>query len=647
MRKITPTLLFFLFAAVCPGQKNLPAAGVISTEELQLKNCSFEPDAPAMKLFEEEEIRFELYTNGDTKLKTEHRTRIKIFNEKGYKYASIKIPYFTKKSLGKIKEFTAYVYSVDPSGKISVQKLGKDDFFKEDIVKNVGTVNFSFPNLKPGCVVEYSYTRIEQNFVTINPWEIQDDIPTGYTSFMLITPITSIVRTRLYGRDSVRLLPTRKKNSQLQYNCYYKENISSFKKEPYMTSHADNRKRMIFFHFPYSTPMIANITSPLIVWSFIGDIMLESKDFGGQIKKQITGTEKIIDSAKQLGSIREKIKYLYHAVKRRFPGSKDQSHENEDLGEAWKEQSGTTAEINLILLNLLGKLKIKSYPLMVSTRNNGMVDKNFPSFGQLNGIDVIAMIDSSKYYLLDASLDNQPLDCPPFNILNREALLLQHGNIQWLMVNDDRSLFKQSSSIICDIGNNGLMEGGASIQHYNYAKQYVLDTSGQKEERPEEKFFNRKTQGLTITTDEKITGENDDDPLFETINFTYEPQQTNEFYFYNPSFMLPLPANPFISEKRSTDIDFGCKQEMITTLQISLPASFEKDNLPSGISLMTPDSSLMFKRSVAYSPGHISITTNFQIKKAFFYKEEYEGVRDFFKRVQALSAEEIVLIKKK
>ena len=114
------SLLLFLSAA---GQKSLPPAGQVTYEELKMKSCSFDPDAPAMKLFEEEEVSFELYTNGDMQLKTEHRTRIKIFNENGYEHANINIPYLTKKSLGKIKELTAYVYTLEQNDRIVVQKL--------------------------------------------------------------------------------------------------------------------------------------------------------------------------------------------------------------------------------------------------------------------------------------------------------------------------------------------------------------------------------------------------------------------------------------------------------------------------------------------------------------------------------------------
>ena len=67
-------------------------------EELQMNSCSFEPGAAAMKLFDKQEIEFEFMTYG-ARMKTERRIRIKIFNEKGYPQASIKIPYLNKKIL--------------------------------------------------------------------------------------------------------------------------------------------------------------------------------------------------------------------------------------------------------------------------------------------------------------------------------------------------------------------------------------------------------------------------------------------------------------------------------------------------------------------------------------------------------------------
>ncbi|HEV7781313.1 MAG TPA: hypothetical protein VGO58_08600 [Chitinophagaceae bacterium] len=128
--------------APLPGEKILPDPGVVTMEELKMKSCSFDEDATAMKLFETAEVNFELYSYGDMKLETEYRSRIKIFNEKGYKHATVNIPYLTKKSLGKIKELTAYVYTLDANDKIVVQKLSKDDFFKQT---GVNPIFFSQP----------------------------------------------------------------------------------------------------------------------------------------------------------------------------------------------------------------------------------------------------------------------------------------------------------------------------------------------------------------------------------------------------------------------------------------------------------------------------------------------------------------------
>lgn len=655
MRKLFPVIALIVITLPCigqkkkkaplPGEKILPAMGVVTKEELKMTSCSFEEDAPAMKLFETQEVNFELYSYGDTKLTTEYRTRIKIFNDKGYEYATVNIPYLTKKSLGKIKELTAFVYTLDANDNISVQKLSKDDFFKQTVVGKLGVIRFTFPNLKPGSVIEYKYTRLEQNFYDIDPWNIQDDIPSAYSSYVLITPQTSLLHYKLYGTDSLYNLPLRKKNPALQYKSWYMEEVPAFKPEPLMTSRKDNQIRMAFYHYPVNTSIMKTITNPVFIWGMVGEYMLQSPDFGGQIKKEISGTGKIIDTAKGLSTITEKIRYIYQAVKRKFTGEKTLSREIGDIEDAWKQGSGTSGEINLVVLNLLGRLKITAYPMLVSTRQHGMIDKNFPNFGQLNSMVVVAMVDDSNYYILDASIANQSIECPPAYILNREALLLRKNNVDWFMIEDQRPLFKQSSNIICEVNKDNILEGTASLQHYHYAKQYVLDTAIERRKQ-DESFLNARTPGLKILSSEKTLTESEEDPLFETIEFKYEPEQTNEFYSFKPASFIQMPGNPFLAEKRNTDIDLGFNQEVISSLKIILPAGFEKEHLPTAIKLVMPDSSLIFTRLVTYQPGQIDITTNLQVKRSSFSKNEYESIADFFKRLQGLAAEEIILKKK-
>lgn len=78
-----------------------------------------------------------------------------------------------------------------------------------------------------------------------------------------------------------------------------------------------------------------------------------------------------------------------------------------------------------------------------------------------------------------------------------------------------------------------------------------------------------------------------------------------------------------------------------------IPDSFEVDHLPKNTLVRAPDSSFYFKRMVSSSGNSISFLQVFEVKRPVFEKGEYPAIQEFFKRMHALMAEEIVLKKKK
>jgi hypothetical protein len=643
MRKFCIILLILAISPDLIAQKKLPDFGDITLSELQLKSCSFEPEANAMKLFDTGEIDFDLYTGG-SRLKTERRVRIKIFNEKGYKQASIRIPYFSKKGIAKIKQLHAIIYNLDASGKITKQELSRKDFFKETAIENVKVVNFTFPGVKPGSVIEYSYTEIENDILQISPWIIQDEIPVLYSSIRIETPVGSRIEKKIWGTDTLE-----QKIDLIRYDNYrrttlFKENIVSFNAEPYMSSYKDNLMKVSFMLIPVNNFIYNALTKPEVVWKVSGSNLLHSFRFGEQIKKTIPGTEKIIDSAKSVSSVRDRIIYIYESVKKRIPDKGEQTFYPGDLTEAWNTQSGNTADINLILLNLLKKSDVAAYPLLVSTRDNGKVNIQFPSIGQLNGVDVMAA-DSNTVYVLDASLKYQSSQNPPFNVINRNGFLLNEENMRWVLIDDDRPLLKENIQIQSQFKDDGTLEGTAYSWYHNYAKSYMLDTTIKEDDK--DKQYDKKPQGLTILSITSENADNDSKPLQQTTQFKFEPQQTGDFYFINPQFFSQQKENPFVKDKRNTDIDFGCKQEYSVKFNLSIPATFQVDNLPKNIIVRAPDSSFMFRRIVFSDSEGISVQQTFEIKQSFFYRDEYPGVQEFFKRIYDLMNEEIILKKKK
>ncbi|HET9823683.1 MAG TPA: DUF3857 domain-containing protein, partial [Chitinophagaceae bacterium] len=241
MKKILPLFFIILANSTAFSQKTIPEFGKIDLADLLLKSCAFEPGVSAMNLFDVQEVEFKP-NDYVSRLVTERRVRIKIFKEAGYKYASIKIPYFSKRGVTKMKNLDGIVYNLDSSGSISYQRLEKKDFFKEKAEENVAIINFTFPNVKPGSVVEFRYTMVEKNVWDIDPWIVQGEIPTAYASTVLVTPVSSRIREKVYGEDTIlqkKELLTRG-GPDRDKRTYYRENIKPFQPEPFMSSYKDN-----------------------------------------------------------------------------------------------------------------------------------------------------------------------------------------------------------------------------------------------------------------------------------------------------------------------------------------------------------------------------------------------------------------------
>jgi hypothetical protein len=644
MRKSFFLFLILVIPAGIRAQKKLPEQGSVSVADLTLRTCSFEPDASALKLFDVQETDFETSTF-TSRLKTERKVRIKIFNENGYKHATIRIPYLRKRGSAKIKKLEGAVYSLGANGKISVEYLSQKDFFKEKAAENVGMVNFTFPNLKPGSIIEYSYTTIENNLMYLLPWFIQDEIPVAYTSRTVTTPVQYRVLERPYGVDSIEQQYYLLKYDRFRRTTYFKENIPSFKAEPYMSSINDYLVRVSFGLYAAGVSFTSvNKSYNELAWKAAGKSLLNSRFFEQEVRTKIPGTESIIDSARKKKSVEERIAFLYEEVKKRFPNKSEQTLEADSLKEAWNSKDATSSEINCILLNLLEQADVKCMPVLVSTRSNGKVRRDFPSLGQLNGVDVLAL-DSTKFYLLDASIKHQLYNNPPLNILNREALVLSPDSVQWVTIVDNRPLLKQSIDVYADVTENGKLEGNAGIQYFDYAKAYKLDTALQNENSGSEKFLDLRPAGLKIVSTKLENPENPAEPLFETIDFTYEPQNTDNYYFIDPQVLAAKNKNPFFADKRNTEIDFGCNQMIVLTMQIHFPASFQVDHLPKNMTIRAPDSSFFYKLTYSADKEAIYMSQIFEVKRAIFSKEEYPGIQDFFNRMHSLMAEEIILKK--
>lgn len=625
-------------------QEDLPAFGKADLKELRMKECAFEKDAGAMKLLDIQETELTV-TGYDLKISIERRIRIKIFNKSGFDAANIIIPYIRRNKKSKITDISAYIYTLDTAGNIVTNKLEKNQMFREKSDAGISKVAFTFPNVIAGCVIEYRYTHNEKNSLHLEPWFFQADIPTAVSVCRFLYPFGMSFDFRLITNDSV----TRKNDSK--YSSYIRtftmNNIPSFRAEPMMSSVKDNLQRVEFALLPrlgFADLVFGGGSR----WGVYNKVLLLAPFFGQQIRAKITGSENILDSAGKIPLPADKVHYIYQQVKANLKWDDTYSFYADDLDEVWKSKTANSAEINLSILNLLLKAGINSYPILVSTRSNGKPDPDFISLGQFNSVDVL-VADSSGFYVLDGTQKFISYKTPPYNILNRDAFLVDTAKSRWVTITDNRPLMRTSITVKAELTNPGELKGEAYISYYDHSKAIKLEERNEKEKEKEEEdkeFIEKESAEIVIDSLVEENAEDELQPLVHKFGFSYKLSATEDYYFLDPFFLSNFRRNPFNDTLRRTDIDLGSNQSYSLFLHLTIPDDYSIDELPQSLLIRANDSSMLFKRQIIRQDNVLVFRHSFDIQRTVFEKEEYLGIREFFRKIYAVVSDQIVLKKK-
>jgi len=640
---------FFIFSNTF-SQKELPEFGNISVAELSSTACNFEKDAPAVYLLNYAKTEFETYYDGSCDLVTKRTIRIKIINQKGFEYASIAIPHLGNKHTSKIRDIEAFIYTLGGNGDIVKTKVDKKDIFRENISKknDLNIVKFTFPGLKPGCIIEYQYEHLEKNTFDIDPWLIQNSIPVALSYCEINFPAASLLDYRLVGplpftKSNYREWPIDSTKGKFTKTFLVKE-IPSFKPEPLMSSVVDNIERIEFSLNPRPgfVTMLARSTDEK--WKLIADRFMSSLRFGKQFDTDLPGSGPLIDSVKALKTKKDQTNAVYQYVKKQIDWDKHQTLYPYDISEIWKSKTGNSADINLIILNLLKKAGIECYPLLISTRENGRADPSFAHMNQFNGLNVL-VLDSANYYVLDGSSKNSNCFIPPLNVLNRDAFLILPSACKWVNINETRPLVKDSVYINAVLDKDGLIKGEAVTTSFNFSRNLRLDEEKQSAVSSNDLLSGGITE-LKVDSTWMKNKEEEKLPLVSHMRFHLPLISSDNFIFLNSSIFNSIRKNPLTDSSRTTDIDFMCNQQYTQTVNLILPGNIAMETIPKSIMIRMVDTSMVYSRKVIQRGNVLWLENELIISKSVYSPEEYPAVWQFFRKVYALLSEEIVLNRK-
>jgi len=639
---ITICTFIFINRLQAQNQTQTMPFGKVDMADLQLKQCDFEKDANAMVLFD----KCDLYFDSQYNVITEHHKRIKIFNDKGKDQADIRIEFKGGHRDESITDIQIETIN-EINGKPEITKLEKKLIYTQAVDKAHSAIVFAFPNVKAGSIIEYKYKLTNVVSYSLPDWYFQSKLPSRYSILTTEIPDALFYKTQTRVNQNFAINTSAPDGAGVTKHVRALANIPSLTNEPYMRSRIDNLQ-CVWFQLTTIQASSGFVRSFNDTWEKVGITVTDDEDFGGQLKRKLKDELLIINKAKLLKTDDEKIAYIFNEVKNRMKWNEvDQWYTNDGTSEAWEKQSGNSAEINLALYHLLRQCNIRVYPMLLSTRSNGRINGAYPALYQFNRAVAYVPVDSTKHYILDASYKYNVYNETPDELLNSYGLYVDKAEKKYnLLFIEKTSPARQVVFINAKILPDGKIDGTAEISSFSYHKFDAVEKYKRDGEDKYKKFLKDDDNNLDISSLKIENMDVDTLPLTQTIGFKLALTGSDENYIYiNPNTFSPMKTNPFISETRATDIDFGYRNAYIMTGNYKIPTGFKTDAIPKNVSMTTPDKSITFRRIAEEEEGVIKVNYMINFKKTIYFKEDYPTLREFYKKMQDMLNEQIVLKK--
>lgn len=628
--------LLLLLCSVFIAKAQVRGFGNIDTADLRLTTCDFEKDANAMVLFDRAKVNFSFMGT----LVMERHKRIKILNDKGKEQGSIRLEYDNVYGVEHIYNVEAQTINLE-NNKIVITKIDPKLFYFQHTDKRKDELVFSFPNVKAGSVIEFRYGFVRNIASNFPAWYFQSDIPSRYSEF------DAYFDPRLKFTAATKISKPFAKDTTAPYgHIWVVKDITSAKEEPFMRAKGDALESISL-----SLNEVEGVDGKTIhlndTWGTVGRKLASEKDYYKGLDQRLGDEDDLIKQAIALKTDDEKIAFLYNKVKTAMSWNGYEHWATKDgIKSAWKKKSGNSAEVNAILYHLLRKSGIKAYPMLVSTRENGLLLPDFVDIFQINSLVAYVPVDSTKYYVLDATNKFETYNQVPFNLLNSYGLCLDKEKDKYDMVFlKTNAPSKEVIIITGEISADAKMHGNADIVSYGYNRTGKLEILKNIDEKKYEEFLTEEDNNLKLSNLKSENLEIDTLPLQQSFNFTYELNNTDNYLLFSPNIFTTLHINPFLSEGRTSAIDFGYANSHVIIGTYRIPSGYKVESLPKDANIIIADKSIRFKRILAQDGGSIQLKYEISISRTKFLRSEYSDLHEFYKKMYDLLNEQIVLKK--
>ena len=667
MKKV---ILFFCFLIIVKASAQKYELGKVTKDELEEKVHPNDPSAEAALLFKIGELKIEYSSDGYFIYNLTVKIRLKIYKKEGYNWASNYVDYINSGDNKEIVIFSnASTYNLN-EGKIERTKLKSDGEFDEKINKVWNRKKIVLPKVKEGSVLEYEYTINSPNLEDLRQWDFQTNIPINYNEFKTLVPEyfkytlnrKGSIQPKILIENNQRTIMTNQ-TARVSYNfalvqsaflygridyteirsTYSIENIPSLKDELYVNNienyNSSVKLELSATNFP-NQPIKNYATS----WEDITKKIYEDDEFGKQLDKRNYYEDDLNTLLHGLSTNGEKAATIFRYVQSRMTWNKYNSYYCDGgVKKAYQEKTGNSAEINLMLVSMLRFAGLDSNPVLVSTRANGVA--LYPSRTAYNTVIASAMIDG-KLILLDATSKYSLPNILPSRDLNWFGRIIRKDETSDMVDLMPNLSSQDVVNMLATIDAKGQVSGKVREQYLDYyGLRFRENYSGVSKESIMEKMEKRNS-GLEVS-DYDLNDKDLGEPVVEKYAFkdSNEADIIGDKIYFSPLLQFAAKENPFKQETREYPVDFSFPTKDKYLFTITIPDGYQIESLPKQVALAMDKGYGNFSLAISNTDNQIQVTGNLSINYSIVPADDYDILKEFFKKVIEKENEKIVLKK--
>lgn len=616
--------------------RSVPWGQLIPTEQYR-DRLADDPTAGASVVFD----RGLITVGPGFKFTFERRRRIQIFRTDAYRFANVEILYHKSE---KIESIEAHTLTRD-GRRVEVAKKQ----FYHTKTGDWNTLVFAFPDVSPGCVIEYRYKLASGNFYYLRPWAFQDEIPVEYSELGVRLPegfeYAAVANNAglISGPDTLEFLSLRHPDRKVRQFTWRAFNLAPLVSETCVPSLLDHRALLDF--------QIVRYRDGGHVWEFVDDW----DDLVGQVKRIYSPLMRAGDdwpkwtalpeeaslAAKERAIARSVFRFVRDSVALTGGASSVYSGRLRSAREVLKQRRGNGIEKNLLFVAMLRDHGLSAWPVLISRRSHLRFDRRDHRLEQFD--HTIALLDiDGEHVFCETNVPNAWLGyLPPDDQVEAGVVI---GRSDQTVVDlpappVDRTVVVDAT---IDLRADGSARGHIEFWVAGQAAYELLcaladhDTLGYLREHW--------LPGIEPTAVTIIRDAGDEwAPYGVTVEFVWPEAAVvdGDRLFIRPSALGGHKGNPLMTARRRYPISFDTPWSEDFRVVWRVPAGFRINALPTARDLS--GDGFEFRSSVTQDGDEIIASHFWEVNRRDFPVRRFEELREMFNSVE-LSEQGLVVL---